>query len=374
MLSVIYSMLELISYNYTSSLELFFGEKFLKYFRFLRILLVLRILKFCRKLEYMRFIFKVIKDSFKNFTILLCLFFLIISFYGLIGRQIFNEIFLAKNPKNTNFQTFGDSCITVFTLITLDNWYNTIVLGTLDVSNFIYLIVYVVSLIFIGNFIFLNMFLTVLLDTFENELFKKNKKAIEENDEKDDDEDFLKKKNSLVGSNYDNEMIKIICRKIIKSKIYASIYYFFIVLNTFFYLITSFFKDSTSPDDVNSVIDKLKIVLYSFYTFEAIVTIIANGLYFNPNAYLKNYSNKINLIALTGFYFKCFYRKSESLGYFVASIFEMLVPLRIFRENKNLKHLLDAILKSLDQIFNVVITLLIVWLELKYSYLYKKLK
>lgn len=364
MLSVIYSMLELISYNYTSSLELFFGENFLKYFRFLRILLVLRILKFCRKLEYMRFIFKVIKDSFKNFTVLLCLFFLIISFYGLIGRQIFNENFLAKNPKNTKFKTFGDSCITVFTLITLDNWYNTVVLATLDISNFIYLIVYVVSLIFIGNFIFLNMFLTVLLDTFENELSKKNKNAIEENDEKEEVDDYIRKKSGLIGITYENEKLKIVCRKIIKSKIYASIYYLFIVLNTFFYLITSFFKNSDSPDDVNSVVDKLKIVLYSFYSFEAIVTIIANGFLFTPNAYLKNYSNKINLIALTGFYFKFFYRESESLGYFVASIFEMLVPLRIFRENKNLKHLLDAILKSLDQIFNVVITLLIVWFEI----------
>ena len=68
---------------------------------------------------------------------------------------------------NKNFDSFIDSFIKCFELITLDNWFQNIFLKNSQLSftkNFLFSI----SLIIIGNFIILNLFIANMLDGFEN--------------------------------------------------------------------------------------------------------------------------------------------------------------------------------------------------------------
>lgn len=68
-----------------------------------------------------------------------------------------------------NFDTFNWSFLTSFVIMTNENW-NGILYDCLraDVSPFI-TIPYMISWIFIGNFMLLNLFLAILLDAFSEE-------------------------------------------------------------------------------------------------------------------------------------------------------------------------------------------------------------
>lgn len=67
-----------------------------------------------------------------------------------------------------NFDSFESAFYTAFIILTLENW-NTILISCLraDVTPVI-TILYLISWVFIGNYIFLNLFLAVLLEGFNS--------------------------------------------------------------------------------------------------------------------------------------------------------------------------------------------------------------
>lgn len=142
------------------------------YFRFYRCILVCRIFRLCQYLEYMSFITEVIWKSFRLFFNLAFLFSIVITFFSLLGRQFFKSYFI-----NENFDTFSTSFMCVFQIITLDNWYDIIISEPLDLQQVIYLSIYIVCLIFIGNYFFLNLFLTIIIDVFQLKQEQKNEET-----------------------------------------------------------------------------------------------------------------------------------------------------------------------------------------------------
>lgn len=77
---------------------------------------------------------------------------------------------LRDNEYRANFDSFFDAFLAIFQLLTLENWGDILVLAwRSDVNNFL-VGIYLISWIFIGNFIFLNLFLAVLIDGFNEEL------------------------------------------------------------------------------------------------------------------------------------------------------------------------------------------------------------
>lgn len=294
MFSVYYSIIEYLLIIYKDNIIRYFGNGFLIYLRCFRIFLVLRILKLCRKIKYMKFIFRVLKDSFKNFMILICLFLLLISFYALIGRHVFNDSFLKKNENNRQFSSFSKSCVTVFNIITLDNWYSIIIMGN---DNLLYLNVYVISLIFIGNFIFLNLFLTVLLDSFQNETLRinnknhENKKMKQEQDQAEEKINFLASINFTLQNFELNKKLTIFLTRLFKNSWINKIFYSSILLNIILMTILTLIKDSNSS--FFQSLTSIKYLLYSIYTIEGIIYTKNEGFMFSKNAYLKNPSNII---------------------------------------------------------------------------------
>ncbi len=399
MFSVYYSVLELIgdhSSNFFSDIN---GINFLRYFRFLRILLVLRILKLCIKLDYMNFIIHVLQKSLYNFIVIIGMFFLVVSFYALIGRSVLSSLY-AKSSSHLYFNTFGNSFMTTFMIITMDNWYNILTEGVKDSTSLIKISCFVVSIIFLGNFIFLNLFLTVLLDAFENEnqrlkLEVEKKSEGEEIDQNNDNslklqnfrridlgENSLTKERSEINFsdmkeinsffesslfqefNTDRSLlifapkdfIRVCATKMSKHQFFYKVCQFFIIFQIILTIVGSFGNEN----EVSFIF--LNGFVYGFFSIEAILKIISKGLLFEDDTYLRSYSNCLNFCAVMGFYSKIVYHKS-SLLCMIFSILQAIIPLRILETNKKLNKIAMSFWQSLEEMVNVVVALLLVWFD-----------
>ena len=139
-------------------------------FEILKLLIVLRILKLFRYFSYSKVVERMIKKTFSNFISVAFVLLLILFIFSLLGMELFKEFKIQENKFigiEFNFESFPAAFSTCFNLITLNNWYDMIILGY-KFNSKLYYIFYTFSLIFLGNFVILNLFIALMLEGFEN--------------------------------------------------------------------------------------------------------------------------------------------------------------------------------------------------------------
>jgi len=112
-------------------------------------------------------IISVLTRSASSFAYIASLLFLFIFIFALLGKTIFGGKFNFDNGKpRGNFDTFAAAFVTVFQVLTIENWqfvlYDSMRSDVGKVAPCIFYIVW----IFLGNFVLLNLFLAILLDSF----------------------------------------------------------------------------------------------------------------------------------------------------------------------------------------------------------------
>ena len=117
----------------------------------------------------MQTIISVIGRSYMSFFYITMLMFLFIIIFSLLGTQIFGGQFgddINELPRG-NYDTFPIAFITVFQVLTMENW-QTVLFDSMrnDSLNKYIVSIYYIVWIFLGNFILLNLFLAILLDSF----------------------------------------------------------------------------------------------------------------------------------------------------------------------------------------------------------------
>lgn len=124
----------------------------------------------------MNFLLQVLSNAFEQ---IVCIFLLMVFFiytFTIIGMSLFKDT-LPDDLYRYTFNSFEHSFQIVFAVFTLAGWEN-ILYSLLEQSAPIYLIYpFLLVWIFIGNYVFLNLFLAILLDNFESE-FRRDKKQI----------------------------------------------------------------------------------------------------------------------------------------------------------------------------------------------------
>lgn len=141
----------------------------LKSLRILRVFRVLRVARLLRGLKSMIQIINVLSRSLDSFIYLMMLILLELFIYALLGMQMFGGKILDPNVMGTvryNFDSFNISFIVAFDLLTVENWNNTYFNCFSGPSNELVIAIYFISCIFIGNWMLLNLFLAILLDSF----------------------------------------------------------------------------------------------------------------------------------------------------------------------------------------------------------------
>jgi len=130
----------------------------LSFLRVFRIFRVTRIAKVLKKIKHFRRVLSGIKKSLSNvsYNLLICFIFLLI--FQLLGMNLLNA--------DENFTSFMKSFYITFQVLTMENW-NTLYYQLSYTSRLSLL--YLVTWIFLGNFVLFNLFISILLSSFEIE-------------------------------------------------------------------------------------------------------------------------------------------------------------------------------------------------------------
>jgi voltage-dependent calcium channel N type alpha-1B len=113
--------------------------------------------------------------------------FLLIFIYALIGMQFFGLDLIDENGEipRSNFGTFSMSLLTIFQVLTGENWNEAMYVV---IYNYGYgASIYFVTLIVLGNFMLLNLFLAILLKHISDNVTEGEEDSDDEESVEDDD-------------------------------------------------------------------------------------------------------------------------------------------------------------------------------------------
>ena len=83
--------------------------------------------------------------------------------------QIFGGKFLPDNPTRMTFDDFLSAYMSVFQVMTMENWKDILTSALRTDVNYALTLLYLISWIFIGNYVLLNLFLAILLNGFDSQ-------------------------------------------------------------------------------------------------------------------------------------------------------------------------------------------------------------
>jgi hypothetical protein len=136
----------------------------LRALRLFRTLRVFRMTRIIRSLKYMKVIIEVLIKSIDQFFYIAVILLLFLFIFALLGMEIFSSKEFEQS--RVNFSTFLNAFLSVFQIMTMENWQDILHLSFRSDVNNVMACLYLVVWIFIGNYIFLNLFLAILLDGF----------------------------------------------------------------------------------------------------------------------------------------------------------------------------------------------------------------
>ena len=155
--------------------------------RAFRAIRVLRVARLLRTLRFMKVIMEVVTNAVEQFAYIALLLTLFIIVFSLIGMQLFAgrfDFFEENAVRFSDFDNFGNSFIVTFELLTTEDWQDVLYLCMRSSQNPFISVAYLVIWIFIGNYIFLNLFLAILLDGFSSYASLNKFKEIEDEDKR----------------------------------------------------------------------------------------------------------------------------------------------------------------------------------------------
>lgn len=131
---------------------------------------VFRIARLLKGLESMQMIMRVMANSYMSFVYITMLMTLFIFIFSLLGMSLFgNSTNFPEGQPRQNFDSFTIAAVTVFQILTLENWQTIYVSLMRGDNNKAVVSIYLIAWVFLGNFILLNLFLAILLDSFLGE-------------------------------------------------------------------------------------------------------------------------------------------------------------------------------------------------------------
>ncbi|KAJ9464281.1 Voltage-dependent calcium channel type D subunit alpha-1 [Diplonema papillatum] len=145
-----------------------------------RVFRIMRVLRLVRRLRTLRSILSAILRSLSSASSL-CLIMLLFTFvYTVLGLQLFTKSYPSEH--RSNFESLWHAALTVFVVLTGEQWSKImkIAMGATTPAAALYFI----TLFWLGNYIFVNLFIAILIDTFSQETMQvRAAKAEEANDD-----------------------------------------------------------------------------------------------------------------------------------------------------------------------------------------------
>nr|XP_020451530.1 voltage-dependent R-type calcium channel subunit alpha-1E-like [Monopterus albus] len=137
----------------------------------LRALRLLRIFKITKYWTSLRNLVVSLMSSMKSIISLLFLLFLFVVVFALLGMQLFGGRFIFEDYTPTNFDTFPAAIMTVFQILTGEDWNEVMYNGIRSQGGVQYGMwssIYFIVLTLFGNYTLLNVFLAIAVDNLAN--------------------------------------------------------------------------------------------------------------------------------------------------------------------------------------------------------------
>ena len=130
----------------------------LSFLRVFRIFRVIRLTKVLRRLKSMRLIIVSIKKALSNVSYIICILIMFILIFQLLGMSLLSG--------NYHYQSFFIGFYTTYQILTLENW-NSLFYEIWPMNYLCFF--YFVAWIFLGNYVIFNLFISILLQSFDDE-------------------------------------------------------------------------------------------------------------------------------------------------------------------------------------------------------------
>ena len=128
----------------------------LSFLRVFRIFRVIRLTKVLRRLKSMRLIIVSIKKALSNVSYIICILIMFILIFQLLGMSLLSG--------NIHYQSFFIGFYTTYQILTMENWNSLLYeIWPMNYLSFFYFLAW----IFIGNYVIFNLFISILLQSFD---------------------------------------------------------------------------------------------------------------------------------------------------------------------------------------------------------------
>ncbi|XP_045474273.1 voltage-dependent calcium channel type A subunit alpha-1 isoform X10 [Harmonia axyridis] len=379
----------------------------------LRALRLLRIFKVTKYWSSLRNLVISLLNSMRSIISLLFLLFLFILIFALLGMQLFGgEFNFEEGTPPTNFNTFAIALLTVFQILTGEDWnevmyHGIVALGGPHDGGMIYSLYFIVLMLF-GNYTLLNVFLAIAVDNLANaqELTAAEEEQAEENKEKQAIE-LEKEMEALQGGDLgSNQRIDAPSSPVRRKKKkdekppeeeeeiigpkpmlpYSSMFIFpptnsirrgaHWVVNLryfdFFIMIVICLSSMAlaAEDPINEestrnhILDQFDYAFTCVFAVEMFLKIIDLGIILHPGSYLREFWNIMDAVvvicALGSIAFDMIYSEKSAASANLATmkslrVLRVLRPLKTIKRVPKLKAVFDCLVNSLKNVINILI-------------------
>uniref|UniRef100_A0A8C1RVX5 Calcium channel, voltage-dependent, R type, alpha 1E subunit a n=1 Tax=Cyprinus carpio TaxID=7962 RepID=A0A8C1RVX5_CYPCA len=363
----------------------------------LRALRLLRIFKITKYWASLRNLVVSLMNSMKSIISLLFLLFLFIVVFALLGMQLFGGRFIFEDYTPTNFDTFPASIMTVFQILTGEDWNEVMYNGIRSqggVKSGMWSSVYFIVLTLFGNYTLLNVFLAIAVDNLANaqELTKVYPDEEEEEQAFNQKHALQKAKELPISNKYldftgnskdvepsktekeeetpdapkapppvsmfifkPNNPVRRACHYIVNLRYFEM---------SILLVITASSIALAAEDPVNTNSDRNKVLRYFDYvftgvfTFEMIIKMIEQGLILHDGSYFRDLWNILDFIVVVGALVA--FALTSNTGRDIKTIkslrvLRVLRPLKTIKRLPKLKAVFDCVVTSLKNVFNILI-------------------
>lgn len=358
------------------------GSKSLQGLLVFRAFRLLRVFKLARSWKKLRMLLSKLLGAAKSISYLGLLSLIMVFIFTLLGKQLFQDILVDSDGSipRMNFNTLFWSFVTVFDILTSENW-NSIMYNAAGPNGIGYTLYFIFVLV-VGNYVLLNLFLAILISQFEN-------------DDDDDDEatlpiEYLESQENFEGvpveskekRNKEKLRIRIDHKASQPLQLKGNSFYIFnpqnFVRTSFRLLMLHPYFDSAiyclialscailmldEPNQIPITVNFLSIisnVVLALFTLEFLIKSIVLGFVQGKSTYLRNSWNCLDFFIVSISYLDILL---VSFGGGVVKLsflrafraLRALRPLRMVSHNERMKKVVTSVIQAVPAVLNVML-------------------
>uniref|UniRef100_A0A8C0XN76 Voltage-dependent L-type calcium channel subunit alpha n=1 Tax=Castor canadensis TaxID=51338 RepID=A0A8C0XN76_CASCN len=372
----------------------------------LRCIRLLRIFKITKYWTSLSNLVASLLNSIRSIASLLLLLFLFIVIFALLGMQLFGGRYDFEDTevRRSNFDNFPQALISVFQVLTGEDWTSMMYNGIMAYGGPSYpgvlVCIYFIILFVSGNYILLNVFLAIAVDNLaEAESLTSAQKAKAEERKRrkmsksqahskvwkdtsnlsplptgDDEEDEpeipvsprprplaelqLKEKAVPIpeASSFfifsPTNKIRVLCHRIVNATWFTNFILLFILLSS----AALAAEDPIRAESVrNQILGYFDIAFTSVFTVEIVLKMTTYGAFLHKGSFCRNYFNILDLLVVAVSLISMGLESSTISVVKILRVLRVLRPLRAINRAKGLKHVVQCVFVAIRTIGNIVL-------------------